>query len=364
MIFITLITRFAFIKHILAVSPKIIQFLFGSSKHYADICNANISTGRICPQFLLTGFFLCLLHNQINSLNEYPCSERLMPPKLSVGMLATGQARSLILKKFIMLTNNGNDVKSIEMYNGTEISFLKGNDVMISLTNFAKAFPDKNLTQIINSQEIKDYCLSLTKLQNYSLADLVQVRRGGANPGTWANQKVALRVAQKLSPDFSVWVDTKLEELLTQGVATVTDDDDVIANAMAILQKRLDASRQQVQILESTVEYQQSEIKVLAPKAEYVDEVLQSTSTFTTTQIAKDLGMSAITLNKKLKEAGVQFHQSGQWMLYSKFQNKGYTDTRVMRFVRHDESIGTNQSMVWTEKGRQFIHSLQKGGML
>ena len=133
---------------------------------------------------------------------------------------------------------------------------------------------------------------------------------------------------------------------------------------MLILQKRLDSSKQQVQVLESTVEQQHSEIKVLAPKAEYTDEVLQSTSTFTTTQIAKDLGMSAITLNKKLKDAGIQFYQSGQWMLYSKYQDKGFTDVRVLRFVRYDESIGTNQSMVWTEKGRMFIHGLMKGGRI
>lgn len=63
-------------------------------------------------------------------------------------------------------------------YKGSQISFSNEKNVMVNLTEVAKAFPEKNLTQIINSQEIKDYCDALTKLQNYSLADLLEVRKG------------------------------------------------------------------------------------------------------------------------------------------------------------------------------------------
>lgn len=108
---------------------------------------------------------------------------------------------------------NGNNV-TMRMENGT---------VYVNLTEFAKPFPDKNLSTIINSKEINEYCESLSKLKNFSLADLLIVTRGGNMPGTWAHQKVALRVAQKLSSDFAVWVDTKIEELLTTGKAELSD---------------------------------------------------------------------------------------------------------------------------------------------
>lgn len=153
----------------------------------------------------------------------------------------------------------------------------------------------------------------------------------------------------------------------TGGYITATVDEtpeEILAKALVVAKETLNRQKQKLQILSGENEIYKEEIKTLAPKAEYVDDVLQSTSTFTTTQIAKDLGMSAITLNKKLKELGIQYYQSGQWMLYSKYQDKGLTDVRVMKFVRHDDSIGTNQSMVWTEKGRKFIHELQKGGQL
>lgn len=104
-------------------------------------------------------------------------------------------------------------------YKGHRVSITRTQNgiAYVNLTEVAKAFPTKNLTQIVNSQEIKEYCESLSKLQNYSLADLLIVKRGGNDNGTWAHQKVALRVAQKLSPDFAVQVDTWIEKLLTEG---------------------------------------------------------------------------------------------------------------------------------------------------
>lgn len=56
-------------------------------------------------------------------------------------------------------------------YNGNIIPFEKGNDVMVNLTSMAKAYPDKNLSTIVNSQEISDYCTSLSKLKNFGFAD-------------------------------------------------------------------------------------------------------------------------------------------------------------------------------------------------
>lgn len=244
-------------------------------------------------------------------------------------------------------------------FNGNEVTMrLQDGTVYVNLTEFAKPFPGKNLTQIVNSLEIKEYCDALSKLQNYSLADLLQVTRGGNSNGTWAHQKVALRVAQKLSPDFAVWVDTKIEELLTTGVTTASDDDAAIAHAMDILQKRLEQAKAEKQLLEAKTHEQERVIQEQAPKVEYYDDVLNSTSTYTATQIAKEFGWGAETLNRKLKEKGVQYKQSGQWLLYAKYQDKGYTKTVTRSYTGTSGKIHTSQQTVWTEPGRHFIHSL------
>lgn len=105
-------------------------------------------------------------------------------------------------------------------------------------------------------------------------------------------------------------------------------------------------------------EYQSEQLKQQAPKVEYVDKVLSSPTTYSTNLIAKEMGMSAVTLNRHLKEKGVQYKQGGVWILTHKYQNKGYTATRTSTYTRSDGTEGTSMLTVWTEKGRKFIHDL------
>jgi hypothetical protein len=111
-------------------------------------------------------------------------------------------------------------------YRGSEIHYENATNkgIKVNVTEFAKAFPDKNLSTIINSQEIKEYVEKLSEIKNFSSADLLEVRKGGTpdKQGTWAHEMVALRVAQKLSTEFAIMVDTKIRELLTRGVTKLT----------------------------------------------------------------------------------------------------------------------------------------------
>ncbi|WP_454980042.1 phage regulatory protein/antirepressor Ant [Capnocytophaga haemolytica] len=119
-------------------------------------------------------------------------------------------------------------------------------------------------------------------------------------------------------------------------------------------------SEKEKQLLEQRNQLQEAELKKQAPKVEYFDKVLQSESTYPTTLIAKELGMSAIKLNQRLHQLGVQFNQSGTWVLYSQHQDKGYTKTITRTFVSNEGKEHTSMLTVWTEKGRLFIHNLLK----
>lgn len=112
------------------------------------------------------------------------------------------------------------------------------------------------------------------------------------------------------------------------------------------------------EIVKMQNEYQSEQLKQQAPKVEYVDKVLSSPTTYSTNLIAKEMGMSAVTLNRHLKEKGVQYKQGGVWILTHKYQNKGYTATRTSTYTRSDGTEGTSMLTVWTEKGRKFIHDL------
>ncbi|NMH68579.1 Rha family transcriptional regulator [Bacillus sp. RO3] len=94
------------------------------------------------------------------------------------------------------------------------------------------------------------------------------------------------------------------------------------------------------------------------PKVTYYDEILKSTGVVTITQIAKDYGMSGQKLNDLLHDNGVQYKQSGQWLLYHKYQDRGYTKSETQSYRRSSGETGTKLHTKWTQKGRLFIYNL------
>ncbi|MGI5825207.1 MAG: phage antirepressor KilAC domain-containing protein [Bacillota bacterium] len=98
----------------------------------------------------------------------------------------------------------------------------------------------------------------------------------------------------------------------------------------------------------------------LKPKADYTDIILQSKALVTITQIAKDYGMSGKQMNKILHQFGVQYNQSGQWLLYAKYHSLGYTHSETIYFQHTDGKPDTKMNTKWTQKGRLFIYELLK----
>ena len=127
-------------------------------------------------------------------------------------------------------------------------------------------------------------------------------------------------------------------------------------------QELIEEQQKQIELKQETIELQQEEIKKAAPKVNYYDTTLQSVNTQTTTQVAKSIGMDAQKLNKHLKEAGIIFYQSGQWMLKQPYASWHLHSTRTQTYTRSDGSTGTSTYTVWTEKGKRFIHALHECG--
>lgn len=110
--------------------------------------------------------------------------------------------------------------------------------------------------------------------------------------------------------------------------------------------------------LDSKVKDQQ--ISELQPKASYYDLILQCKDLLSMTVIAKDYGKSAEWMNKKLHQLGVQFKQSGVWLLYQKYADKGYTQTKTQNYPKTDGTQGVKIHMYWSQKGRLFLYNLLK----
>ena len=111
-------------------------------------------------------------------------------------------------------------------------------------------------------------------------------------------------------------------------------------------------------VMQTTLQRRADEIARLQPKADYVDEVLDSVSCFTTTQIAKELNMTGCELNYLLRTLRVQYRQSGQYLLYADYARLGYAQSRTLRIRFSNGCVKTHHYLVWTERGRYFIHRL------
>lgn len=135
--------------------------------------------------------------------------------------------------------------------------------------------------------------------------------------------------------------DQKIEEVLT-------DPDTIIQLATQLKEER------EARLI---AEQQVNELK---PKATYYDRILANPALVTITVIAKDYGMSGAAMNKKLHDLGVQYRQGNIWLLYSKYQKLGWTQSETHMIERND---GTEKAVVntkWTQKGRLGLYELLK----
>ena len=176
---------------------------------------------------------------------------------------------------------------------------------------------------------------------------------------------------KKEAEQFQDWVcEEVLPAIRQSGGYLATQQEDtpelIMARALQVAQATIDRHKQQLESAKATIELQSEQLKEQAPKVEYTDSVLNSTNTYTSTQMAKELNLrTAEQLHALLKTWGVMIRQSGQWMLAAKYCGQNYTKTRTHSYTKQDGTQGTNSITVWTERGRWFLHQLfeQKGGV-
>lgn len=101
----------------------------------------------------------------------------------------------------------------------------------------------------------------------------------------------------------------------------------------------------------------EQQVKELQPKADYYDSILKNKSLVSITVIAKNYGMSGKGMNDLLHELGIQYKQGKTWLLYSKYQDKGFTHTEMIP-VQGSKNLKPNTK--WTQKGHIFIYQLLK----
>ena len=236
-------------------------------------------------------------------------------------------------------------------------------------------------SKLATAVKFKDWVTSVVLPQIRKTGGYIPVHEGESEEETIRNAEEILRATLK-----------KKEELLEQQKKLLRESRIQLAESRTQLEKNKVMLAQQKKLIgEQDVEIRrlngvvdeqvvniarkgeniihlEHQVDGLMPKAIYSDNVLDSVSCFTTTQVAKELGVTAQELNRSLCALHIQYYQSGQYMLYAEYAHMGLAKSRTRYNAFLDpkcdgrkEKMGkavTHTYLVWTEKGRKFIHDL------
>lgn len=127
-----------------------------------------------------------------------------------------------------------------------------------------------------------------------------------------------------------------------------------------IMARALQIANDTISKLELENKFKDQQILELRAKESYLDDILQNKELVTITQIAKDYGLSGKELNNILHKLGVQYKQSGQWLLYQKYATQGYTHSETITISNSNNNGFVKMVTKWTQKGRLFLYELLK----
>lgn len=123
--------------------------------------------------------------------------------------------------------------------------------------------------------------------------------------------------------------------------------------------------KEKTKALQTEIQIKNQIIGELKPKADYTNIILNNRGLVTITQIAKDYGMTGTKMNELLHELKIQYKESEQWLLYRKYQDKGYTHSKTISIERSNGMTDIKMHTKWTQKGRLFLYqTLKENGYL
>lgn len=253
------------------------------------------------------------------------------------------------------LSNN-----QIFQYNGSPITFQKGDSVMVNATEMAKPF-GKLAKDWLSNKSTKEFLSTLSAVRIIPLTGLVEIKQGGnGEQGTWMHEDVAMEFARWLSPAFAIWCNDRIKELLQYGMtATQPTLEQMIDNPDLVIQlaTQLKKEREEKEKLRLENESQQHKIAIDAPKVEFYDEVVDSKDALPMDRVAKllNIGIGRNRLFAFLREKKVLMPNNTP---YQKYVELGWFRCVESKFSKPNGDTCINIKTVVLQKGLDGIRKM------
>lgn len=253
------------------------------------------------------------------------------------------------------------------MQSEVQVFNFEQNEVQTVVINDEVWFVGKNVAKALGYSNSRDAMSKHVDDEDKMMSQIATPSRGNQNM-TVINQSgiISLALSSKLpsARKFKRWITSEVIPSVLKHGAYLTDQkiEEVLTSPDTIIRlaTELKEERQAKLVLKqqnSVLLQQNNELK---PKADYTDLILSNKTLVTITFIAKDYGMSGLAMNKLLHDLGVQYNQSGVWLLYAKHQTKGWTQSETTEVVKKDGTKKLVMNTKWTQKGRLGLYELLK----
>lgn len=206
-------------------------------------------------------------------------------------------------------------------------------------------------------RDIRTYCGYLGKrkiaLSDFFIESYYLSKQNKKLPCYLITKQGCEMIANKLTGEsgvaFTARYVTKFNKMEKQQISAKFEIPQTYSDALRL------AADQQDQLQE-----QNKQIAHDRPLALYTESILKNPGLTKASVIAKNYGMSAPTFNELLHQLRIQYKQGTDWMLYAKYQNKGYTHSEPFEFAHSDGTKDVQYTMKWTQEGQKFLYDKLK----
>lgn len=249
--------------------------------------------------------------------------------------------------------------KEIDVWGSVERPLFRANDLM----NWLGIKNVTTLIERVDKEEVLKLNLSSRSGETWFLTEdgLYEVLMSSRKPIAKQFKKGVKKILYEIRTKGGYLATTQNDTPATILARAIKVADEVIAEHEKRIKELEEQGRHQEIVIEqkdAQIDAQDKQIKITAPKAEYYDNTLASTTCITTTQVADDLHITARTLNAKLKELGIIYSQSGQWHLKMPYKGWNLAGTRTYNYQSSNGEISTSTTLVWNQRGKRFIIAL------
>ena len=237
---------------------------------------------------------------------------------------------------------------------------VEGEEILFSAEQVAKSlgFTTKtNGTEYVRWNRVNEFLPQVAKVEKGSFISEPMV------------YKLAFKANNAVSEKFTDWLAVEVLPTIRKHGAYMTNEviEKTLTSPDFIIQLATKLKEEQEARLELEKENSQLSLDLAeaTEKTRYLDLILDSPDELIVKQIAQDYGISAVKFNQILNKLRIQYKQNNQWILYSKFQGKGYIKSRTFNYIGSDKKQHTRINTCWTQKGREFLYrKLKKAGYL